>query len=346
MTRSLHFIAIVVLAGGFAALRLLAAQPEPASATTQAVADVAPIGVLQSVPSLSAAQIDTILAGYDSPATGSGRDFYDLGVQYGIDPAYALAFFVHESTAGTNLNWDGMKPDGSTTHDIGNISCAGYPTCYGRWRDYADWKTGIDDWYRLINDEYIGGRGFSTVDQVIPVYAPSIENDVDGYTNAVSALVGQWRAEYGQQPAHADIASNPIAIGGDDCGTNVQVALEASGGALQDVQIRPGETFSFNATMGDPGRIPYRTCAGVPGGNWCNLAARYAQVSRALGLMPQFQDHGVGDLGGGPENSVAIWNEGGRAGGQDLQITNTLTRPVRFQAIIEGGSVMIMGGVE
>jgi hypothetical protein len=203
MTRSLHFIAIVVLAGGFAALRFLDAQPAPVSAAPQIAGSVAPIGVLQSAPSLNAAQINAVLSGYGSPAVGSGQDFYDLGVTYGIDPAYALAFFVHESSAGTNPSWDGMKPDGSTTHDIGNISCAGYATCYGRWRDYANWRTGIDDWYRLISVEYIGGRGFSTVDQVIPVYAPSFENDVGGYTNAVSALVGQWRERYGQQPTHA-----------------------------------------------------------------------------------------------------------------------------------------------
>lgn len=324
------------------------AQPAPAAAAAPA-GDVAPLGVLQSAPSLSAAQIDAILSSYGSPAAGSGADFETSGVAYGIDPAYALAFFVQESGAGTNPHWDGMKPDGSTTHDIGNISCAGYPTCYGRWRDYPDWQTGIDDWFRLISVEYIGNRGFLTVDEVIPVYAPAFENDVGGYTNTVSALVGKWRAEYGQEEEQAPvapltgIASNPISLAGD-CGYNVQVALDASGGALWDVTLQPGETWSFNATMGNPAAIDYRMCAGVPGGNWCNLAARYAYVAEQLGLLRQFQDHGVGDLGGGPENSVAIWNEGGAAGGQDLQITNTLDRPVRFQAQSDGGAVMIIGG--
>lgn len=171
----------------------------------------APLGTLQSPPSLSAAQIDTILSGYGSPARGSGADFYDLGVAYGIDPAYALAFFVEESSAGTDPRWDGIKPDGSTTHDIGNISCGGGFACYGRWRDYATWHDGIEDWYRLISDEYINGRGFSTVDQVIPVYAPSFENDVGGYTNTVSALVAQWRNDYPVAqlaPAPAEHKSN------------------------------------------------------------------------------------------------------------------------------------------
>lgn len=80
-----------------------------------------------------------------------------------------------------------------------------------------------------------------------------------------------------------------------------------------------------------------------------NLAARYAQVARALGLTPIFEDHGVGDLGGGPENSVAIWNVGGQAGSagdaQDLEITNTTGAAVTFRARVDGEQVVIEGGV-
>ncbi|MFN3372500.1 MAG: hypothetical protein ACK44M_02910, partial [Chloroflexus sp.] len=108
---------------------------------------------LRVAPSLSPAQIDQILRSYGSPAAGTGEIWYRLGVEYNIDPAYAIAFFIHESSAGTNLNWAGRKPDGSTTHNVGNIICAGYPTCYGRFRDYPDWETGIADWYRLIDVE-------------------------------------------------------------------------------------------------------------------------------------------------------------------------------------------------
>lgn len=143
-------------------------------------------------PSLTAEQIDAILAEYNSPATGTGATFFRLGQQYGIDPAYALAFFIHESSAGTAAGWAGLKPDGSSTHNVGNIICAGYQTCYGRFRDYASWDEGIEDWYRLIATEYIPA-GLTTVELVIPTYAPAFENDVDGYTNTVSATVAGWR---------------------------------------------------------------------------------------------------------------------------------------------------------
>lgn len=149
---------------------------------------------LRTGPSLSPAQIDEILRSYGSPATGTGEIWYRLGLKYEIDPAYAVAFFIHESSAGTNPAWAGRKPDGSTTHNVGNIICAGYHSCYGRFRDYPDWETGIADWYRLIDVEYIRGRGLQTVAEVIPIYAPAFENDVQNYINVVTSLVDRWRA--------------------------------------------------------------------------------------------------------------------------------------------------------
>ncbi|MEM8533881.1 MAG: glucosaminidase domain-containing protein [Chloroflexota bacterium] len=145
-------------------------------------------------PTVSASFIDTVLAQYSSPANGTGEIWMSLGRQYGIDPAYALAFFIHESSAGTNPGWAGMKPDGSTTHNVGNIICAGYPTCFGRFRDYNSWEEGIEDWYRLISKEYIGDRQAHTVEQIIPIYAPSIENNVPAYVGAVTNMVNEWRS--------------------------------------------------------------------------------------------------------------------------------------------------------
>ena len=153
---------------------------------------------LRSAPSPSPEHIDRILRSYGSPAAGTGAIWYRLGVEYTIDPAYAVAFFIHESSAGTNPHWAGRKPDGSTTRNVGNIICAGYPTCYSRFRDYPDWETGIADWYRLIDVEYIRGRGLQTVADVIPVYAPPVENDVQGSITVVTSLVDRWRS--GQIP--------------------------------------------------------------------------------------------------------------------------------------------------
>lgn len=171
---------------------------EPLLTTAQRMSEYSARAVgdhdVRGASSLTAAQIDRILASYGSPATGTGEVWLQLGQKYQIDPAYAVAFFIHESSAGTNPRWAGIKPGGATTHNIGNIICAGYPRCYGRFRDYNSWEEGIEDWYRLIAVEYIRGRGTVTVEQIIPIYAPAFENDVQGYINAVERLVDGWRS--------------------------------------------------------------------------------------------------------------------------------------------------------
>lgn len=172
--------------------------PQPAAsivAQAQPVATCAADDLRLACPAqLSAAEIDAILAGYGSPAVGTGALWISEGGRWGLNPEIALAFFVHESSAATAQGWAGWKPDGSNTHNVGNIICAGYATCYGRFRDYPGWQEGIADWYRLIAVEYRDGRGHRSVDDVIPVYAPSFENDVQGYIGAVRGLVSEWRA--------------------------------------------------------------------------------------------------------------------------------------------------------
>ena len=148
---------------------------------------------LLGAPSVSPQFIDTVLAHYGSPAQGTGATWVAIGERYGIDPAYALAFFIHESSAGTNPGWAGLKPDGTSTHNVGNIICAGYATCFGRFRDYPSWDAGIEDWYKLIANEYVTDRGVATVEQVIPIYAPSFENDVNAYVGSVVNLADDWR---------------------------------------------------------------------------------------------------------------------------------------------------------
>jgi hypothetical protein len=144
-------------------------------------------------PTLTAQFIDSVLAHYGSPAQGTGKIWVQMGQEYGIDPAYALAFFIHESGAGTNPGWAGIKPGGGSTHNVGNIICAGYATCFGRFRDYDSWQAGIEDWYKLIATEYVDDRGAVTVEQIIPIYAPAFENDVSNYVQTVVGLADSWR---------------------------------------------------------------------------------------------------------------------------------------------------------
>ena len=144
------------------------------------------------------------------------------------------------------------------------------------------------------------------------------------------------------QAIQADTRSVPLSIAGD-VGFNVLSALGASNGALRSVTIRPGETWSFNATIGSPANVEVRTIAGVPGGGWCDLASRYVQAVRPL--LPreavQFVNHvttaGIRIADVADDDAVSIWNIDGQAGSagqsQDLQITNTLNTPLYLQVV-------------
>ncbi|MBM7846616.1 glucosaminidase domain-containing protein [Herpetosiphon giganteus] len=139
------------------------------------------------VPTISAAKIDQVLASYDSPATGKGQVIYDMGIKYGIDPAYCLAFFIHESTAGT-------RGVATVTMSIGNIrTTPGYEDYQG-YRKYPSWEAGIEDWYKLIRNLYIDEWKLTTIQAIIPVYAPPVENDTNNYVEIVRTLVNSWRA--------------------------------------------------------------------------------------------------------------------------------------------------------
>jgi hypothetical protein len=182
----------------------------PINATPDSSAPVVPASgysVLGS-PSISAGMINQVLDHYHSPAAGQGQALYDLGVKYGVDPAFPLGFFMNESTFGTQ----GMAV---STLALGNERClsdrpcintAGLPcqagqSCYAQ---FYNWPDGFEHWYMLIKNEYVSGHinqvigrkacPCSTVAQIIPVYAPgSDNNDENHYIAVVEHAVDTWR---------------------------------------------------------------------------------------------------------------------------------------------------------
>lgn len=157
------------------------------TATTVAATASGETWDVRHTPSVTAATIRQVLQKYNSPAVGASEAMYNLGVEYGIDPAFCLAFFINESTAGTA----GVA---RTTKSVGNIrTTAGYADYQG-YRKYDSWEQGIEDWYRLIRDLYIGQWQLITVDQILPVYAPASDNNSpDHYIATVKKLVSTWR---------------------------------------------------------------------------------------------------------------------------------------------------------
>jgi len=143
-------------------------------------------------PTISADFINKVLVAYNSPAAGKGQALYDLGVKYGIDPAFALAFFMHESTFGT-------AGEAQTTKSLGNLRCYPGATCVdqdrGGYASYPTWESGFEAWYQLIRNYYIAQLGKTTIDQIIPTYAPPGDNNNDSaYINSLKQTISTWRA--------------------------------------------------------------------------------------------------------------------------------------------------------
>lgn len=142
-------------------------------------------------PSLSVAFMNQVLAYYHSPAAGLAQYLYDDGVKYGIDPAYALAFFMHESSFGTT----GIA---QTTLSLGNMRCVPEYPCLnvsGGFAQFSSWQQGFEAWFKMIRNLYVAQWNLVTVDQIIPVYAPSSDhNNVAEYIATLKMELDTWHA--------------------------------------------------------------------------------------------------------------------------------------------------------
>lgn len=183
MTLSMAFLGTAVLLGEQRAT--------PTQAMTLADSQQRPpptgSGYVVETPTISTSHIEQILAQAHSPARGLGTALDRLGSQHHINPAYALAFFHHESRYG-------VAGVATVTHSIGNIRCTpGWPSCFKGYRSYANWVDGTSDWYNLITHRYVE-QGLDTVKKIVPVYAPSSDsNDVDAYIHDVLDDVARWK---------------------------------------------------------------------------------------------------------------------------------------------------------
>ncbi len=142
-------------------------------------------------PSVSAAFINRVLSAYHSPAAGLGQALYNDGVRTGIDPVYALAFFMHESSFGTT-------GEARKTLALGNERCIPDRLCVdldqGGYAQMQSWEDGFRHWYALILSLYVNEWHRVTIEQIIPKYAPGSDgNDEAAYIAAIEHAVDTWR---------------------------------------------------------------------------------------------------------------------------------------------------------
>ncbi|MCS7092069.1 MAG: glucosaminidase domain-containing protein [Patescibacteria group bacterium] len=144
-------------------------------------------------------KIEQILIQYNSPALKEGAKIWiEIPKKYGIKAEFIFAIATAESGIGSNQNWAGLKPDGSTSNNAGNITCSENweGRCYKGFRDYDTWAESIEDlciliWFYALG--YINGRELTTVEQIIPVYAPASDgNNPTLYIQTVVQLMKQW----------------------------------------------------------------------------------------------------------------------------------------------------------
>jgi len=138
-------------------------------------------------PSLSAQQINTILCNEGSPACGTGQDLYNLGQQYNIDPAFALAVFWNES----NFGKAGVA---ANSRSLGNLRCIPDAACANGYAWFNSWQDGYRAFYTLVSGPVYVGNGLTTVESIIPVYAPSGDgNNPSHYISIVENAMSLWR---------------------------------------------------------------------------------------------------------------------------------------------------------
>lgn len=314
--------------------------------------------------SLTAQQIDAILKDIQSPAIHTGTIWTSLGEGKAIDAAYLLAIFMHESGAATNKGWIGLKADGHT-YNIGNMRCTGYDPnrdgvldCYNGFRDYSAYATERERWYAAIENNldnlvyYRDQLKISDFDTALLTWAPPSENNTTAYIQNTHIMIDGWRsvnfAAQGAKAVSAPITTN-IA---DTFGYNVRSALDMNNKALRRIVIQSGDTWSFNEAMGDPNKFPaLKTIGGQYGGGWCDLACRYIQAARGLGLHTKYLQHGGIALNGcSIEDSPYIWTTDGKrgleSGRQDLLITNNTIYTVILEVIEKDNTVVIIGNTQ
>ncbi len=180
--RRVAALAAVFAAASAAALSLGMATPQVSAADGL---------TFKFAPRISQESFAAILQQAGSPAAPEAANLYTIIASYELDPAVALAFFQHESSfcqAGACANGD-LHNWGMLRRAVKADRAAG---TIGGFVRYASWEDGTRDWCELILFRYVN-RGLETVEKVIPIYAPSSDNNApSAYVNTIRRVVAAW----------------------------------------------------------------------------------------------------------------------------------------------------------
>lgn len=137
-----------------------------------------------------------ILMDASSPAAPFAAALYSICVDQGVDPGVALAFFKHESSFGTagitarydTRNWGNVRTPEDPS--LGMVTVIG---SRGNFADYKTWQDGLLDWCKRMKGPKYAGAGLTTVEAVVPKYAPSSDgNSPARYVAAIYEALKAW----------------------------------------------------------------------------------------------------------------------------------------------------------
>ncbi len=124
--------------------------------------------------SISREVFQEFLSELNSPALPEAATMYQTCLEEGCDPALALAFFEHESSAG-------KQGVAAYTKSLGNIRCTSGYDCFstegnGSFRRYKTWSDGLRDWAKLMQ-YYKDEWKRVSLEDIVPKYAPQADNN-------------------------------------------------------------------------------------------------------------------------------------------------------------------------
>jgi len=137
-------------------------------------------------PRISKKSFAQILAEHDSPVAPIADECYDIIVEYGLDPAVALAFFQQDSAFGTQ----GEEVDGHNTLENKNWgNRRGNRNGVGGYQKFETWQDGLRFWCESYFREH-AWLGRLTVEQVVPYYT---NVNPEAYIAAVNEAIARWQ---------------------------------------------------------------------------------------------------------------------------------------------------------
>jgi hypothetical protein len=154
--------------------------------------------VVNVPPRIGLEKFKEVLKAANSPAFIEADSSYQVIVDEGVDPCFALAVFKKESGFATDpasivVKHKTFNPGNCRSSTIGIMPLI--VTERGVFVKYPDWQTGFKDLaHRLIAKDYVYAQeGRKTIEQIITRFAPaSDDNDPVGYIEKVVKLMNEW----------------------------------------------------------------------------------------------------------------------------------------------------------